>query len=136
MIRVITFALGLPFILAACALSDSGAGSPTPQQTEPDAAPTLDPGPIPPDLFAAMVDDAAGRAEVDPSTVTLVSAHAVTWSDGSLGCPDPNMSYTQALVSGYQVVLEAAGTQFDYHASQRGNFVLCPPGRARPPIDG
>ena len=85
-------------------------------------------------MFAAIVEDAAGRADVDASAITVVEAAAVTWSDGSLGCPEPGMMYTQALVDGYRVVLEADGTQYDYHASQR-NFSLCPPDRAKPPID-
>jgi hypothetical protein len=43
--------------------------------------------------------------------------------------------YTQALVPGYRVILEAGGTQYDYHAGNRGSFVLCPANRSRDPID-
>jgi hypothetical protein len=29
------------------------------------------------------------------------------WNDGSLGCPEPGMMYTQALVNGYWLIIEA-----------------------------
>jgi hypothetical protein len=38
----------------------------------------------------------------------------VTWSDGALGCPAPGRFYTQALVPGFRVQLEAGGERFDY----------------------
>jgi hypothetical protein len=57
----------------------------------------------------------------------------VTWSDGSLGCPKPGMLYTQALVPGYRVKLKVGSEVWDYHASERGGVVLCPPGLAREP---
>ena len=52
-------------------------------------------------------------------------AAAVVWPDGSMGCPQPGMMYTMALVPGYRVVLVAGGSQYDYHASERGSFILC-----------
>jgi hypothetical protein len=33
--------------------------------------------------------------------------------------------YTQALVPGYRVVLEAAGEELSYHASESGDFRAC-----------
>jgi hypothetical protein len=66
----------------------------------------------------------------------LIGAEAVTWSDGSLGCPQPGMAYTQALVPGYRVRLRGPEGEMDYHASTRGALVLCPPGRAVKPVPG
>jgi hypothetical protein len=40
----------------------------------------------------------------------VVQAEAVTWPDGALGCPEPGIVYTQALVPGYWVVVEAEET--------------------------
>ena len=40
----------------------------------------------------------------------VLSAEAVTWSDGSLGCPEPGMMYTQALVPGYRVQIRGGRT--------------------------
>ena len=50
-----------------------------------------------------------------PDGVTVVDARAVTWPDGSLGCPEPGMMYTQVLVDGTLVVLEAGGSRYEYH---------------------
>ena len=59
------------------------------------------------------------------------SVETVTWLDGSLGCPEPDLMYTQALVAGYRIRIEAGGKTLDYHADKRGTVVLCPPERAR-----
>lgn len=61
--------------------------------------------------------DAAERAGVAADEVSFVSFEQVTWSDGSLGCPEPDMMYTQALVEGYRIVLEADGEQLVYHGA-------------------
>lgn len=77
--------------------------------------------------------DAAQRAGVAPDQVKVLSVESVTWSDGSLGCPEPGMMYTQALVRGYRVRVDAASTVLQYHANARYAFVHCPPDRAQEP---
>jgi hypothetical protein len=84
---------------------------------------------------AALID-AAKRSGVSRSHLEVISADAVTWSDGSLGCPMPGMMYTQALVPGFRVRIRAAGKELDYHAGRMGAPVLCPEGRAIPPAAG
>ena len=90
-------------------------------------------GEVPDALVRQVVDEAAARAEVDPSEVVVVAADAVTWSDGSLGCPEPGMAYTQALVPGYRVVVEAGDGEMSFHASGSGDFVFCED--PRPPAE-
>jgi hypothetical protein len=77
--------------------------------------------------------DAASRSGVSLEAVKLLRAERVTWSDGSLGCPSPGMMYTQALVPGFRVMLDADGQVLDYHAGASGHLVLCPAGRAVEP---
>ena len=84
-------------------------------------------------IVGGVTRDAASRRRVDPETVEVVSARQVTWSDGSLGCPEDGMMYTQALVPGFRVIVRAGGQEFDYHAADNGHFALCPPGRAIEP---
>jgi hypothetical protein len=84
---------------------------------------------------AALVD-AAKRTGVSRNLLEVVSAEAVTWSDGSVGCPMPGMMYTQALVPGFRVRIRAGGKELDYHAGRTGAPVLCPAGRAIPPVAG
>ena len=57
--------------------------------------------------------------------IHVVSAAEVTWNDGSLGCPEPGMMYTMALVPGYRIVLESGGVQYDYHGGRSGKPRLC-----------
>jgi hypothetical protein len=44
------------------------------------------------------------------------------------------MMYTQALVPGYRIRVRAGEQLLDYHATSRGHFLLCPPGRAIDPV--
>jgi hypothetical protein len=69
--------------------------------------------------------DLAKRLNVDAAQVTVVSSEEVTWSDGSLGCPEPDMRYTQALVQGNRTVLEVNGTQYNYHSGAGRPPFLC-----------
>jgi hypothetical protein len=81
----------------------------------------------------AVLADAVQRTGIDRERLKVDSAQSVTWADGSLGCPQPGLSYTMALVPGYRIMVRAGEQLLDYHASQRGYFVLCPAGRAVEP---
>jgi hypothetical protein len=69
------------------------------------------------DEVEAALADASARSGVPADAIAVASALAVTWSDGSLGCPQPDMMYTQALVPGYVLVLEVAGERVEYHGA-------------------
>ncbi|WP_166355812.1 hypothetical protein [Phytoactinopolyspora limicola] len=116
---------------------DPGTGHPDP--TPPDRltpAPTAPPpvtGEVPAEFLDEVIADAAGRSGVDVGGVTVVRAQAVQWPDGSLGCPEPGQMYTQAIVDGYWVELDAGGEVFDYRLNDQGMVKLCtspmtPPG--------
>ena len=85
-------------------------------------------GDVPADVLAAILGDAADRTGVPEADIEVVRADAMTWSDGSLDCPEPGMLYTQALVDGFQVVLNADGEELDYRVVQGGSFRLCETG--------
>ena len=108
--------------LAACSTATGNDAELAPMPTE------LDP------IIQAMIDDAATRTGVDRDAIQVESTEAITWSDGSLGCPQPGAMYTMALVPGYRVWLRADSARLDYHASARGYFVLCPTNRAQDPV--
>lgn len=92
-------------------------------------APTPDEPPVtgeaPPALLTAVTADLQARLGVSAETITVVRDQAVTWPDGSLGCPEPGMAYTQALVDGYWVVLAQGGREYDYRSGRAGFFILC-----------
>jgi len=126
-----TIVAGLLGLLGAACTSQ--AVGPPPQQSPPPMAAmsgTLK------EVVRAARADAVRRTGVAAESLVLVSAESVTWSDGSLGCPQPGMMYTQALVPGYRVRLRGPGGEMDYHASARGALVLCPAGRAVEPLPG
>ncbi len=72
-----------------------------------------------------VVADAATRLGVDRTQVRIVMARAETFPDGSLGCPRPGEMYTQAVVEGYHVIVEANGTQLDYRGNEQRQFRIC-----------
>ena len=117
--------------LVACA-SPAGGGpsSFATQDGSADAAPSIEssamaPEGIPPAVWGEVLADLAGRldGDIDPSVVT---AEAMTWNDGAWGCPEEGQMYTQAIVEGFQVVVEVDGEEFDYRSD--GQAVrLCDP---------
>ena len=119
----------------------SGPGSPNKSMTTPSEIPAPTPTPqmsrvesqVPKAILRPILNEAAKLANVPPQQLVIVRAEAVVWNDGSLGCPEPGMGYTQALVNGYWVVINAAGRTYDFRAGRDGNFRLCPEGRGRPP---
>ena len=85
-------------------------------------------------MVEAALDDAARRTKIDRTKLTVLSAEGVTWSDGSLGCPEPGKAYTQALVPGYRIRIQAGAEVLDYHAGRRGVPVLCHADRSIEPV--
>lgn len=124
-------------LLAACAAPGSPESrAPVPSAGASDggaAQPSAAAGEVPEGMLAQAIADAASGAGVDISAVGVLSAEAVTWSDGSIGCPQPDQMYTQALVPGYRVVLDVDGEEMSFHASQDGEFTYC--ADPQPPVD-
>jgi hypothetical protein len=92
--------------------------------------------PMPPDLQTPAASglenlieqakqDLAQRLTIPTSQITLVEATAVEWSDSSLGCPQPGMEYLQVITPGYRILLEAGGTQYEYHSNRDAYVVYC-----------
>ena len=115
--------------------------SPNPASTTPAASTTPGPtasespspgagGTLPADIrtrpeVAAAIADTAQRAQVDPDQVLVAAWSPVTWNDGSLGCPQKGMDYTQALVDGELLMLRVEQALFQYHSARGGPFTYC-----------
>lgn len=154
MARSFALAAALALVLAACGDSAgvtttaSAAGDPPPETsppvteappltTPPDPVETPDTEPKPEPRPAAQARaDLAARLGVAVDEVTVAGVEQVTWRDGSLGCPQPGMAYTQALVDGLRVVLEAGGQTYHYHAGGNGAAFYCADPQEPLPRDG
>ena len=90
-------------------------------------------GKVPQRILDPILKEAAALSKIAPEKLVIVRAQPVIWNDGSLGCPEPGMEYTQALVNGYWVVIEAAGQTYDFRVGHGGSVRLCPEGQGRPP---
>lgn len=95
---------------------------------DPNAASSPSSGPSRPpagsDVDHAVADLAASLG-VDPGTVEVVAVEEVTWRDGSRGCAEPGMSYTQALVDGSRITLRSGNRTYEYHAGGGGRPTRC-----------
>ena len=125
--------------VAACAAPSAGGNSDQDRPVEPKVAPASVPervpqpeaapavtGEVPQELISRMRADLAERIGKEAAgAARVVRAEAVQWPDGSLGCGKPGQFYTQAVVPGYRVELEAGGKVYSYHASAKGYFKLC-----------
>lgn len=112
----------LAFGLAGCggAPSDAGDDPAVGEKRNVNVDPQLEP------FVSQAKRDLAGRLEIEESEVTLLDAGFVTWPNGALGCPEPDMMYTQALVPGYRIQLRAEDTLHHYHGAGDKSPFHCP----------
>lgn len=118
--------------------------TPLPDRPVPDKSlPTIPGGEVPPpitgeapqDLMAELLDDSADHFGVGESELTVIRDQQMEWSDGSLGCPEPGMMYTQAIVSGYWVVIGHDDQERDYRVGSGGGWRVCEGGLDLPSRD-
>ncbi len=132
-------------ILIVVALVAIGAGlfiylrQPSVDQPEQPEQPASAPASGIPAEYQEIADQAvnlvASTLQVPVEEVTVLSVQAVTWSDTSLGCPEPGMMYAQVLTPGFLVTTEVQGKPQQVHMDAKGKGVVCPPERARPPAE-
>ena len=80
---------------------------------------------LPTAILHMVRTEAARLADVSVDEVGVVAATQVTWNDGSLGCPLPDEMYTQAIVSGYQIIVKAGEEEYDFRVASDGDFRVC-----------
>jgi hypothetical protein len=74
---------------------------------------------------AYATQDLATRLKISPEEISLLDVTSVVWRDGSLGCPQPGMMYTQALVEGMRIRLSVGEVIYHYHSGRSGQPFLC-----------
>lgn len=91
-------------------------------------------GEVPSDIMNEVISDLAKRKGAEHNEIQVVREEAVVWNDGSLGCPQPGEFYIQMMISGYWVVLQEEGVEYDYRVTDSGDFKICD-GGSMPPSD-
>jgi hypothetical protein len=70
-------------------------------------------------------EDLAVRLKIPVEQITVISQTEKTWPDASLGCPRKGMKYKQVLTNGSQLILDAAGRRYFYHAKAGKAYSYC-----------
>jgi hypothetical protein len=131
--------LALVSVAFTAIMAHSVCGSEKVEPVPPDISPTPTgetapvKGEVPQRILDPILKEASALAKVAREKLVILRAEAVVWNNGSLGCPEPGMMYTQALINGYWVVIEAAGQTYDFRVDAGGRFQVCPAGRGRSP---
>lgn len=82
------------------------------------------------------VTDLAARTGIDADNIKISQARAVSWGSSAVGCPKAGMNYTQAIVPGVLLILEADHSFYHYHGRIGSSLFYCPAERAEPPAFG
>jgi len=121
----------------------TSAPSPVQSATDPPPPAALTPAPLPsltqaPPLANAAPANAARQALAQElgtrvEDIRVVSVEQVDWPNGCLGIEKPGMMCTQAIVPGYQIILEASGKEYEYRSDLSGRQVVLALEKSRDP---
>ncbi len=78
-----------------------------------------------PQMVAAR-RDLASRLGATEREILFLSGEGKTWNDGSLGCPEPGVMYTQAQVHGWVLSFGHRQQVYTYH-TDLDRTIPCPP---------
>lgn len=122
----------------------AGLGTPATFQGQTPAPAYATPTPFPmPSAQAAQSQieqakqDLAGRLSIKADQIVLTDFQEIAWPDSSLGCPQPGMAYTQAIVDGIAIQFQVNDRVYSYHGDGNHPPFLCerigPIGPMEPP---
>lgn len=74
-------------------------------------------------VIDAVRQDLSNRTNLEPNRFKLIETRQETWSDGCLGLPRSDEMCTQALVEGWQIVLENGDRTWIYRTDTQGRAI-------------
>jgi hypothetical protein len=80
---------------------------------------------LPPPAATKAISLLATASGVPAEVIKLDSWEKTVWSDSSLGCPEPGMSYAQVVTPGWKIVLSAPDGQHEFHADTGDRLLDC-----------
>ncbi|MEK6752472.1 MAG: hypothetical protein AABZ00_09420 [Chloroflexota bacterium] len=86
---------------------------------------TTTPDPNAQQVIQIAMNNLAKKLQINADQIRISSMEAVTWPDGSLGCPQLGGMYTQVITPGYKLILEANGKPYPYHTDDKETVILC-----------
>ena len=82
-------------------------------------------GEVPTEILEEITADLIKQTGASRQDIQVMRAEAVVWNDGSLGCPELGEVYIQILVTGYWVVFQVEGVEYDYRVTDSGHYRMC-----------
>jgi len=124
--RSSAFLVATALLLSACATqtppdTDNTAQMPV-NSVDGSASGSIHNLPVPPGVEAARVA-LAGRLDVSPSEILILTAFEREWSDGCLGLGGPAESCLMAITPGYVVTMTHGGKEYVYRTNTEGTQV-------------
>lgn len=128
----VVIGIGLLVSLATCNSDETSAAKDI-QNTMPEKNLPTD-SMTPEKQIAFSKGDLAKHRSIEPDSITVAEIRQVTWRSGALGCPKPDMNYSQALVQGFLIQLKVDDEIIAYHAKKDGIPFHCPSDQAEGPV--
>ncbi len=77
------------------------------------------------EMVALAKKDLARRRDISAERIALKHIEGVDWPDASLGCPEEEKAYAQAIIPGYRLVLSDGTADFEYHTDSHLRVIYC-----------
>ncbi len=93
----------------------------------------LEVDPLAADMVAVAQRRLAAQFDLATRRVRVVDVMPITWTDSSLGCPQPGVDYPAVTIEGYRIVLAVGEDEYIFH-SDSTQTILCSSENERLPI--
>jgi hypothetical protein len=94
---------------------------------------TLEMDPVAAGTVALAQRRLAVQLDLPQSRIRVVDVMPVTWTDSSLGCPQPGQQYAPILIEGYRILLAAGDEEYIFH-SDSTQVLACSAANERLPV--
>ncbi|MBZ0301569.1 MAG: hypothetical protein K8J31_17620 [Anaerolineae bacterium] len=93
----------------------------------------LDVDPVAADMVSLAQRRLADELDLAARRIRVIDVMPVTWTDSSLGCPQPGETYPPITIEGYRIVLAAGDDEYIFH-SDSTQVIACDARTERLPV--